>query len=67
MTIFMATNYSPNTDVSIVACFLENHLISALFKKMKNPERDLLIFFLLRGRYQHNIVGQLPFPITQGC
>ena len=45
MEIFGATNSAPNTDVSIVAWFLENHLISAVFKKMKNPEQDLLVLF----------------------
>ena len=35
----------PNTDVSIMACFLDNHRISELLKEMKNPEQDLLVFF----------------------
>ena len=45
MEILMATNSAPNIDVYIFACFLDNYWISTVFKKMKNPERDLLVLF----------------------
>ena len=67
MTIFITTNSAPNSDVSIVSCLLENHWIITVFKKTKNPERDLIVVFLLYGCYQHNHVGQINFPIYSGA
>ena len=45
MIILMAKNPTPNTEVSIVPCFLENYWISAAFNKIKNLELDLLGLF----------------------
>ena len=64
MKIFMATKFPSKTEVSIVACLLENHLSRAVFEMMKTFNETSL-FFLLIGGYQHNHVLKLPFPFPQ--
>ena len=64
MEIFMATNYDTSTDVYIVAYFLENHWISAVFKEIKIQNETSFFYFLLCGRYQYTHVGQIPSPFT---
>ena len=43
MPIFIATNSALKMDVSIVACFLDNDMISAMFIEIKNPDLDLVV------------------------
>ena len=45
ITSFIATNSAPNTDVSIVDCRFENHLINAVLMKTKYPDLDLRVSF----------------------
>ena len=40
----MATNFEPNTDVSMVDCLLEYQLISDMFMKTINLVLDLLVY-----------------------
>jgi len=40
--IFMTTNSAPNTEVSTVACFFNNHEMREELRKTKYPDLDLL-------------------------
>ena len=65
--MFMVTNSVPNTDVSMVDCFLENQLMSDIFMLIMNPVLDLLVHLFQAWLMFTNIHRFMSFPLGGGA
>ena len=65
--VFVATNSDPNTEPSMVACFLISQLISAVFKNMKYPVRDRLVILSPAWSLSTYILRSTDFPLGSGA
>ena len=62
--IFILTNYTPNIDVSIVRCFLENQ---ALFRKIMYLVLDRLVILSSAWSESTNIFRSISLPLGLGA
>ena len=65
--VFIATNSAPKTEPSMVACFLLNQSISAVFKNMKYPVRYRLVILSLAWSLSTHIRRSTDFPLGSGA
>ena len=65
--VFIAMNSAPKTEVSMVACFLLNKSIRAVFKNMKYPVRDHLVILSPVWSLSTHIRRSTYFPLGSGA
>ena len=61
--VFIAMNSAPKTELSMVACFLLNQSIMAVFKNMNYPVRDRLVILSPAWSLSTHIRRSTDFPL----
>ena len=64
---FIATESAPKTEPSMVACFLLNQSISAVFKNIKYPVHDRLFILSPAWSLSTHIRRSTDFPLGSGA